>query len=198
MIHCFEENNNKQPATKHRRTLKIMHFAPNLPSKGESVGGGGHFAYEKSGDARRKFWIKPPKGDRSGRGSSFFWPLKETMLKHRQYIYFYIFSRATLDETFTSKYDGVCPEHPKWDRNPKFTPLSETSSIPTPFQCGVPLPGTFQWVNYLQANNLRAVSNCDYKDCIANIGYGISQWCVCWGNSWIQKRFCLSLLKLEL
>ena len=29
-----------------------------------------------------------PKGDRSGRGPSFFWPLKETMLRHRQYIYF--------------------------------------------------------------------------------------------------------------
>ena len=26
-----------------------------------------------------------PKGDRSGRGPSFFWPLKETMLKHKQY-----------------------------------------------------------------------------------------------------------------
>ena len=115
-----------------------MHFAPNLPSEGER--GGGHFAYEKSGDARRKFWIKPPKGDRSGRGPTFFWPLKETMLKHRQYIYFYIFSRATLTETFTAKYDGVCPEHPKWDQNPKFTPLSETTSIPTPFICGVPPP----------------------------------------------------------
>ena len=25
------------------------------------------------------------------------------------------------------------PEHPKWDQNPKFTPLGETTSIPTPF-----------------------------------------------------------------
>ena len=32
------------------------------------------------------------------------------------------------------------PEHPKWDQNPKFTPLSETTSIPTPFIWGVP-PG---------------------------------------------------------
>ena len=65
--------------------------------------------YEWGGDARRKFWIKAPKGDRSGSGPSFFWPLKETMLKHRQYIYIYIyfFSRATLNETFTAKYDGV-------------------------------------------------------------------------------------------
>ena len=48
--------------------------------------GGRDFAYERGGDAGRKF-----KEDRSGRGPSFFWPLKETMLKHRQYIYFYIF-----------------------------------------------------------------------------------------------------------
>ena len=25
------------------------------------------------------------------------------------------------------------PEHPKWDQNPKFTPLRETTSIPAPF-----------------------------------------------------------------
>ena len=36
---------------------------------------------------------------------------------------------------------AFCPEHPKWDQNPKFTPLSETTSIPTPFICGLP-PGT--------------------------------------------------------
>ena len=33
---------------------------------------------------------------------------------------------------------AFCSEHPKWDQNPKFTPLSETTSIPTPFICGVP------------------------------------------------------------
>ena len=32
---------------------------------------------------------------------------------------------------------AFCPEHPKWDQNPKFTPLSETTSIPTTFICGV-------------------------------------------------------------
>ena len=26
---------------------------------------------------------------------------------------------------------AFCPEHPKWDQNPKFTPLSETMSIPS-------------------------------------------------------------------
>ena len=28
---------------------------------------------------------------------------------------------------------AFCPEHPKWDQNPKFTPLSEGTSIPTPY-----------------------------------------------------------------
>ena len=44
---------------------------------------------------------------------NFFLPLKETMLKHRQYIYFYIFSRATLNKTFTAKSDGILPRIPK-------------------------------------------------------------------------------------
>ena len=35
---------------------------------------------------------------------------------------------------------AFCPEHPKWDQNPKFTPLSETTSIPTTFICRVPPP----------------------------------------------------------
>ena len=33
---------------------------------------------------------------------------------------------------------AFCPEHPKWDQTPKFTPLSETTSIPTPLICRVP------------------------------------------------------------
>ena len=45
---------------------------------------------------------------------AFFEPLKETMLKHRQYVYIYIFSHATLNETYTAKYDGLFfPEHPR-------------------------------------------------------------------------------------
>ena len=35
-----------------------------------------------------------PKGDRSWRGPRFFWPLKETMLQHRQYIYIYLYFLA--------------------------------------------------------------------------------------------------------
>ena len=38
---------------------------------------------------------------------------------------------------------AFCPEHPKWDQNPKFIPLSETTSIPTPFIWGVPPPPGF-------------------------------------------------------
>ena len=58
--------------------------------------GGGDFSYERGGDAHWKFWIKPLKETDPGVAQAFFWPLKGTMLKHRQYTYFYIFSRATL------------------------------------------------------------------------------------------------------
>ena len=36
--------------------------------------GGGDSAYEKGGDARRKFWIKPPKGTDLGVAQAFFDP----------------------------------------------------------------------------------------------------------------------------
>ena len=48
-----------------------------------------------------------------GVAQALFDPEKETMLKHRQYTYFYIFSRATLNETFTAKYDGVLLRTPQ-------------------------------------------------------------------------------------
>ena len=35
------------------------------------------------------------------------------MLKRRRYTFFYIFSRATLNETLTAKYDIVLPRKPK-------------------------------------------------------------------------------------
>ena len=56
-------------------------------------------------------------------------------------MYFHIFSSATLNDTFKAKYDGVLPRTPQRDQNPKFTPLSETTSIPTPFICGFPPRG---------------------------------------------------------
>ena len=36
---------------------------------------------------------------------------------------------------------AFCPEHSKCDQNAKFTPLRETTRIPTPFICVVPPPG---------------------------------------------------------
>ena len=45
---------------------------------------------------------------------------------------------------------AFCPEHPKWDQNPKFTTLSETTSIPTTFIYGVPSPPPRGgWLAYL-------------------------------------------------
>ena len=58
------------------------------------------------------FELNPQKETDLGGAQAFFDPLKETMLKHRQYIYFHTFSRATLNETFTAKYDGVLPRTP--------------------------------------------------------------------------------------
>ena len=49
--------------------------------------GGGNSAYEMGGGARRKFWIKPLEETDPGIIQAFFLPLKETMLKHRQYTY---------------------------------------------------------------------------------------------------------------
>ena len=65
----------------------------------------------RGGDARRKFRIEPLKETDLGVAQAFFDPY-ETMLKHRQYICIYIFSRATLYETFSAKYDGVLPRTP--------------------------------------------------------------------------------------
>ena len=53
---------------------------------------------------------------------------------------------------------AFCPEHAKWDQNPKFTPLSETTSIPTPFICGAsppPLPGFAPAIKYLHQSLLK-------------------------------------------
>ena len=61
-------------------------------------------------------------------------------IKHSQYTYFYTFSRATLNETFTAKYGGV------WPRTPYVRPKSEIytpkrdDEYPHPFICGVPPP----------------------------------------------------------
>ena len=54
-------------------------------------------------------------------------------------MYIFIFFRVQ-PQTRPSRLNmmAFCPEHPKWDQNPKFIPLSGTTSIPTPFIWGVP------------------------------------------------------------
>ena len=44
-----------------------------------------------------------------------------------------ISSRATLRRFSRLHIIAFCPKHPKWDQHPKFTPLSETTSIPPLF-----------------------------------------------------------------
>ena len=84
------------------------------------------------------FELNPLKGDQSGRGPTFFWPLRETMLNFNfmnrvnktnwKYKIFNICSRTTLKETFTAKYNDVLLRKP----SVRFTPLSKTKSIPAP------------------------------------------------------------------
>ena len=77
--------------------------------------GGGDSAYERGGDFRRKFWIKPRRPIWAW-PKLFLTPKKRPCWNTDNTHIFYIFSRATLNETFTAKYDGVLLR----------TPLSET------------------------------------------------------------------------
>ena len=61
--------------------------------------------YEWGGDARRKFWIKLLKETDLGVAQAFLTPKRDEKI-YISNIYFYIFSCATLNETFTAKYDG--------------------------------------------------------------------------------------------
>ena len=58
------------------------------------------------------------------------------MLKHRQNTYFYIFSRATLNETLTAKYDGVLPKTPEKPPRSPFSPPHPAPHPPPPFLLG--------------------------------------------------------------
>ena len=71
-------------------------------------------AYERQGDARQKFWIKPLQEIDPGIAQAFLTP-------ERLCCYFYIFQHATLNKTFTAKYNTILPRTP-WDQNPRFTP----------------------------------------------------------------------------
>ena len=74
-------------------------------------GGGGGLSYEGYGDARRKFWIKPLKETTLGMAQAFWFP-KRDHFKTKTYKKYSNFSHATLNETFTAKYNGVLPRTP--------------------------------------------------------------------------------------
>ena len=116
---------------------------------GWTPGGGGDSAYERGGDFRRKFWIKP-------RRPIWAWPkLLLTPKKrpcwntdnthiHRLLTYFYIFSRATLNETFTAKYDGVLLRTPQLRPKSEIYTPKRDDEHPHPFYMRSPSPGAGQ------------------------------------------------------
>ena len=83
----------------------------NVMSPMAPEGGGADSAYERGGDARRKFWIKPLKETDLGMAQPFLTPRRDHAETQTIYI-FYILSRATLNETCTAKYDSVLPRTP--------------------------------------------------------------------------------------
>ena len=88
-----------------------------------------------------------PKGDQSGRGPTFF-HLQETFLNfdymnrvniaNWKYIFLY-FLTYNPKRPLRLNILAFCPEHPKWDQNPKFTPLTKRRASP-PLSYGSP-PG---------------------------------------------------------
>ena len=69
---------------------------------------------------------------------------------HIKYIFLYFFACNPKRDLLGKIWSRVfCPEHPKWDQNPKFTPLNETTSISTPFISGVPRPAPVRDENVL-------------------------------------------------
>ena len=95
---------------------------------------GGSSAYERGGDAPRKFWIKLLKETDRGVAQVFLTPKRDHVKTQTIYIflYFYIFSRATLKRPLRLNIMAFFPEHPKWDQNPKFTALSAKRESPPP------------------------------------------------------------------
>ena len=67
---------------------------------------------------------------------------------HMKYIFLSFFRVQPKTRPSRQNMIVFCPEHPK---NPKFTPLSETTSISTRFVCGVPPPGMkmYSWLSGL-------------------------------------------------
>ena len=66
------------------------------------------------------------------------------MLKHRQYIFFYIFSRATLNETFMANYDGVLPRTPSVRPKSEIYTPQRDDELPHSFHMPSPYPRAVQ------------------------------------------------------
>ena len=56
--------------------------------------------------------MKSLKETNLGVAKAFLTPKRDHVKTQTVYIHFYIFSRATVNETFTAKYDGVFPRTP--------------------------------------------------------------------------------------
>ena len=80
------------------------------------------------------------------------------MLKHRQYRYFNILTRATLNETFTAKYDGVLPRTRQVRPKSEIYTPKRDDEHPHPFHMWSPpppLPGFAPAIKYLHQNLLK-------------------------------------------
>ena len=120
--------------------LVCFHLTENFGNSGWKVngkvnlrGGGGDSAYERGGNARRKFWIKPLKETDLGVAQVFFLTPKRDHVKTQTILYFLCFSRATLNETFTAKYYGVSPRTPQVRTKSEIYTPKRDDEYPHPF-----------------------------------------------------------------
>ena len=110
-------------------------------------GGGGDSAYERGGDARRrrrKFWIKPLK-EIWAWPKPFLTPKRDHVETQTIYIFLYFFTCNPKRDLNVYIWWRFAQNTLSETRKRKFTPLSDTTSIPTPFICGVPPPGLHQF-----------------------------------------------------
>ena len=70
----------------------------------------------------------------------FLTPKRDHVKTQNIYLFLYFFACNPKRRPSRLNMMAFGPEHPEWAQNPIFTPLSETTSIPTPVICGVPPP----------------------------------------------------------
>ena len=105
--------------------------------------------------------MKPLQETNLGVASGFLTPKRDHVKTQNIYLFLYFFACNPKRRPSRLNMMAFWPEHPEWAQNPIFTPLSETTSIPTPFICGVPSPPGLETqmqtqgntrVNWLNAN----------------------------------------------